>query len=93
MDPNALAGMIFSLVMVLMIGGFILTFPLAKRLGRLLEMRLEERRAGTMPAEEAEELRRLVSDLQGQVARLAERQEWSERLLERGEASRPVPHT
>ncbi len=91
MDMTAVAGMVFSLLLALIVGGFILTFPLTKRLGKLLEMRLEERRVGALPTEEAEELRRLVSELQGQVARLAERQEWSERLLEHGRESSTAP--
>lgn len=88
MPPDIIpfAGMIFSLLMVLIIGGFILLFPLSKRLGQLIEMRLDERRVReTLPDAELEELRRIVESLQSEVALLTERQEFTERLLDSGD--------
>lgn len=38
LEPVALAGMIFSLLVILLIGGFILLYPLSRRLGALLEL-------------------------------------------------------
>jgi hypothetical protein len=88
-DIIPLAGMLFSLLVVLIIGGLILLFPLSKRLGQLIELRLEERRAGdTLPAAELEELRRSVESLQAEVSRIAERQQFTERLLETGRTPR-----
>ncbi|NIP80881.1 MAG: hypothetical protein GWM90_17370 [Gemmatimonadetes bacterium] len=85
MDILPLAGMLFSLLMVLIIGGFILLFPVTRRLGRLLELRIEERRSEDRPpAAELEEVLRVVEALQAEVERLSDRQEFTERLLERG---------
>ena len=83
MDILPLAGMVFSLLMVLVIGAFILLFPVTRRLGRLLELRIEERLAGdAIPPGEVEEVRRMVEGLQSEVERLRERQEFTDRLLE-----------
>jgi hypothetical protein len=87
MDIVPLAGMLLSLLMVLIIAGSILMFPVMRRLGRLLELRIEERRGGSLPAaavEEVEELKELVRGLEAQVERLAERQTFTERLLTDG---------
>jgi hypothetical protein len=81
------AGMVFSLLVVLIIGGFILVYPLTKRLGRLLELRLEERQSGgerSLAEGEVERLREAVEALQVEVAALADRQQFTERLLESG---------
>jgi hypothetical protein len=82
-----IAGMVFSLLLALIIGGFVLMYPLSKRLGQLIELRLEERRherEGTQPAGEVERLLGAVEALQREVAGLAERQEFTERLLGSG---------
>jgi hypothetical protein len=78
------AGMIFSLLVVLIIAGSILLFPLTRRLGTLLEMRIEDRRGGegALSSGEVEELRGLLVSLQAEVERVAERQQFTERLLE-----------
>jgi hypothetical protein len=80
------AGMIFSLLMALIVGGFVLLYPLTRRLGKLIELRLEERKSepGSVAAAEVERLRGVVEALQQDVAALAERQDFAERLLERG---------
>lgn len=91
-DILPFAGMIFSLLLVLIIGGFILLFPLSRRLGQLLEIRMEERRqslaAGGAPAELAKQLETTLAaleSLRGEVASLSARQQFVERLLEAGE--------
>jgi hypothetical protein len=81
------AGMIFSLLMALIVGGFVLMYPLTRRLGKLIELRLEERKSeqgGMVVVEEVERLRGVVEALQHEVAALAERQDFAERLLDRG---------
>jgi hypothetical protein len=81
------AGMIFSLLMALIVGGFVLMYPLTRRLGKLIELRLEERKSeegGRVAVEEVERLRGVVEALQQDVAALAERQDFAERLLDRG---------
>jgi hypothetical protein len=88
------AGMIFSLLMALIVGGFVLMYPLTRRLGKLIELRLEERKSeqGGMPVvEEVERLRGVVEALQHEVAALAERQDFAERLLDRGAGGSGAP--
>jgi hypothetical protein len=86
-DLVPIAGMVFSLLLALIVGGFVLMYPLTKRLGKLIELRLEERRSergGGAAGGDVEALRRVVEGLQAEVAALAERQEFTERLLESG---------
>ena len=77
-----LAGMLFALILVAMIGGFILLLPISRRLGALLEQKL----AGKLDADDRSlgELRRLeatVRALQEEVERVGERQAFTESLL------------
>lgn len=95
-DPTVLFGMIFSLLCLLLIGGFVLAFPAARRLGNVLDAWAESRRSEVAP-EKMEELRREVRSLRSQMeatqdrlTTLAERQSFMERLLEDGpEAEAP----
>lgn len=93
-DGTALAGMVFSLLCLVVIGGIILMYPLTRRLGQLMEQRLEERKAGGGLAEldpsELLDLQTALHSLEGEVARLSERQRFVERLLESGEARREL---
>ena len=82
MDPFILQAMIFSIVVIVLLGGFTLLFPLTRQLGRVLEkMYLEDGTGGTN-AEEIAALRRSVQALTGDVERLSERQDFTERLIE-----------
>lgn len=83
MDPMALAGMIFTLLLTGMIGGFLLLIPVSRRLGAFLEQRLEQGKAGVSNREVAE-LRAALASLQGEVERIAERQEFTDALLAAG---------
>ena len=92
-DGTAVAGMIFSLLCLVIIGGTILMYPLTRRLGQLMEQRLEERRLGRGPTEgvdvaELRELKAAVRSLEAELARLSEKQGFVEGLLESG--SRPT---
>ena len=96
MDSNAVAGMVFTLILTGLIGGFILLYPLSKRLGALLESRLEEQKGGakSLPAE----IRRLgesVHALESELRTLKERQEFTENLLTTREQQKlpPSPST
>ena len=85
MDITAIAGMVFSLLTVLVIGGLILLFPISRRLGKFLEVRIDERMEwDTLPRETLDELREVVEELQSEMTRIAERQRFVERLLEPG---------
>jgi hypothetical protein len=83
MDPNAIAGMIFTLVLALMVGGFVLLFPLSRQLGRYLESKLDKNpklTSGLTPAD-VESLRATLKALQSDVERVADRQDFMEQLL------------
>lgn len=80
MNLEALAGMIFTIVVLAMVGGFILVLPITRRLGAFLEYRMSER-TRALENEERERFLRAVESLRDDVARLAERQDWMERLL------------
>jgi hypothetical protein len=83
MDPDFLAILIFVVIITGMIGGGILLFPITRRLGRLLEQRLEAGKGGE-PANLSVELAKLHAStlaLRREVERLTERQEFTESLL------------
>jgi hypothetical protein len=77
------AGMIFVLLIVLIGGGFKLLGQMGPRLGAAMDQWLAERRARSLvSAEEVAELRRTVDELQRELLRLSEQQQFTERLLE-----------
>lgn len=82
MDPNAIAGMAFTLILALFIGGFVLLFPLSRKLGQLLEQRMGVKpQLDDAAARELSDLRQLVEGMQADLGRLRERQEFVEHLL------------
>lgn len=82
MDPAMIPMMIFTVVVLAMIGGVILLLPVTRRLGQFLEYRMSE--AGRLPADgDQERILKAIESLRDDVARLAERQDFTERLLER----------
>jgi len=101
MDPYALGGMIFSVVMVLIIGGFIVTFPILRRLGHLMEESIRERRDArldkgqvTQITGDITDLRNAFETLEKQLELVGERQEFTENLLaHRDRAALPDPTT
>lgn len=90
MDPNALAGMIFTLLLFALIGGFIVLLPVTKRLGTLIESKLDEKKHEELPPQALDELVGVIRDLELQVRRLADRQEFTEQLLESGDRERLI---
>jgi hypothetical protein len=81
MDPVILAGMIFSVVVIMLIGGFVLLFPLTRQLGAYLEKRMLAENSEASRGQLAQ-LARAVENLGDEVARLSDRQDFTERLLE-----------
>jgi hypothetical protein len=81
MDMDMIAGMIFTLLILIVVGGFMLLFPITRRLGALLEQRLQGKQTGGDPRELAE-LRKAIRDLREEVERLAEQQAFTDSLLE-----------
>lgn len=80
MDPNALAGMVFTLVFTGLIGGFFLLHPLAKRLGALMEAKMEEKGSAASD-EDVRLLAESVRSLESELRSLKERQEFTENIL------------
>ena len=93
MDPMAVAGMIFTLIFTILIGGFILLFPVTRRLGLFLESKLQDKKSDTQDQlAETQQLRELLRSLEAQVKLLNERQEFTEQLLsKRGQETRLPP--
>jgi hypothetical protein len=82
-------GMIFTLILVMLLGGFILLFPLSRRLGDLLESKVSDSKSRGLPEEELRRLWDVIHGLEGEVRRLSERQQFTERMLERPRAAIP----
>lgn len=82
MDPELIPLMIFTIVVIGMVGGFVLLLPITRTLGRYLEFRMAQKASLESP-ERMEILLRAVESLRDDVARLAERQDFTEKLLER----------
>lgn len=92
-EPIVLVGMAFSLIVLLMIGGFVAVIPLFRRLAKAIDVWLDQRK---VLGPELRELEAVRSDLEELGARIeatesrlelvAERQEFVEKLLE-GEAA------
>jgi hypothetical protein len=89
-DPMAVAGMIFVLTLVAMIGTFILLIPLSRRLGQVIDLWLGEKRSSAR-SEEIDDLRRSVLALESEVSSLTERQQFIDQLLEKKQRERLEP--
>jgi hypothetical protein len=83
LDPLILAGMIFSVVVLAMIGGFILLFPIARLAGQALKIWIENRGMAGEMQQALGEMRRELAGMQVQIERVAEQQEFVERALTR----------
>lgn len=88
MDPYTQAGMIFTIIMTIIVGGFIVTFPIMRRLGRVMEESIRERQQARIGRDQTalleaqmSELRGSLERLEGYVGLLAERQDFVDNLL------------
>jgi hypothetical protein len=87
--PQAIAEIIGPVLILLVIGTFILLFPLSRRLGRVLEEWIKLRQ-DTSPdrdmlarlENDVREVRRFVEGVDQRVGLLAERQDFMESLIE-----------
>ena len=86
---EAIAEMIGAVVIILVIGTFILLFPLSRRLGRVLEEWIKLRQETSPDRDtlarlenEVREVRRFVEGVDQRVGLLAERQDFMESLIE-----------
>ena len=88
-DPLVLTSMIFTLLVILLIGGFIVAFPVVRRLGSAVDVWVETRREEGVPGAGAARLEAEVRDLAGRLDALerrmevlSERQDFAEALIE-----------
>jgi len=82
MDPYILQVMIFVVVILVLVGGFAMLFPLTRQLTAILEKRYLDDGAEGANADEVAALRRAVHALRGEVEQIGERQDFTEKLLE-----------
>ncbi|MGD8495901.1 MAG: hypothetical protein PVF05_06890 [Gemmatimonadales bacterium] len=83
LDPLILASMIFTIVVLGMIGGFILLYPIARLAGQALQIWIENRSTAGDAGAALLEVRTELERLHGQIERVAEQQEFVERALSR----------
>ena len=82
-DPVIIAGMVFSVVVLLMVGSFALLFPVSRQLAALVRKRINEPAPGdSISREDAEKLASAIPQLAVGMEALNERQDFVERLLE-----------
>jgi len=87
MPPDVAAPLIMGLTVTLSIAGVLILRPLAKHIGRILELRATERyERPTVGQEDIGRLTDAVSRLADRLETLEERQDFTERLLD---AQRP----
>jgi hypothetical protein len=85
-DPVILAGMIFSLVVLVLVGGFILLLPLSQRLGKLLDMWVSEKKGLADRGTDAVAMQNVLTDLSRRLEALEEQQGFLQELVsKRGE--------
>jgi hypothetical protein len=91
-DMDLLIGVSSMLLFTLIIGGVILMFPLTRKLGLLIESRIEDRKAST--GEQGDELTRIsgrLAALEEQVRAVSARQEFLDDLLVERRPSEALP--
>ena len=86
MDWEVIAPMIVGIVLILTVGGVAVLRPIAKRLGVLLEAVVQQKAA--LPAEEIRHLRDTVETMSQRMALMEERQDFTERLIGRGDSGK-----
>jgi hypothetical protein len=91
MDEEMVVGMIFTLLLGLMVGGFVLLYPLSRRVAILMERRFHDKDPVPRPStEELDALRQSVAELSTQIDRLVDRQDFMEKLLSQRMDPRPL---
>ena len=91
MDPLIAASMIFSIVVLLVIGGFITLFPVSRRLGRVLEVWLSKQADARSVEGKLRETQEVLGQVIARLERLEERQEFVEDLLRRRPQGAALP--
>lgn len=81
---DEIAPMLVGITLILTTGGVILLRPISKRLGTYLELLADERRARLNPAAKPTDTARIVAlleNMEERIARIEDRQEFTDRLL------------
>jgi hypothetical protein len=98
-DGLAILGMVLSLLMVLSIGGFILLFPVTKRLGGALDQWIRIKRSEGMSEDEVARFRadveafaQILENISVRLEQVEEQQQFVETLIEQKDsAALPSP--
>jgi hypothetical protein len=92
MNPNDVAPMVMAVVLFLTVGGVLVLRPITKRLGSYLDALVDERRR--QPVEQVPDTRvvNALENLDRRLARLEERQDFTDELLRHKEPSRLESH-
>lgn len=83
-DLNALAGLLIPITIVLTTGGVLVLRPIAKRLGVLLEVMAKEKTRP--PPEDLRRLHQAIDTMNERLSLIEERQDFTERLISRGDS-------
>ena len=90
MDPVILASMIFTIIVLLLIGGFVLLLPLSLRLGKVLDIWISEHKTLTGSTDELAATNRALEGLSRRLVELEEQQGFLEELVsKKGELPPP----
>ena len=92
MDPGDVAPMVLGVFFFVMTGAVILLRPITKKLGTYLEVLAEERRRQItqqpLGRDDAARIATLLETMDQRLAQLEDRQEFTDKLLDRGPAFR-----
>ncbi len=88
MNYEFLVTLVFTLIVIMMVGAGVLLFPITRRLGHFLERRLESE---ALSGDESRQLRAAVDALSRQLVALQDRQDFTDRLLS-GDRGELPPH-
>jgi hypothetical protein len=91
MEWEFIAPLIMSVVLILTVGGVLILRPIARHLGSLLEAMTREKLDGGR-AQELSHVRELMETMNQRLQLMEERQEFTDRLLERGREPAPSMH-
>jgi hypothetical protein len=92
MEWEFIAPLIMGVVLILTVGGVLILRPIARHLGTLLEAMTQEKLDGGR-GHELSHLRELMETMNQRLQLMEERQEFTDRLLERGGTSAPPRDT
>ena len=81
MDPVILAGMIFSIIVLLLVGGFVLLLPVSQRLGKVLDIWISEHKSLPGRADDFAATNRALESLSHRLTELEEQQGFLEELV------------